>query len=216
MIDLHIIQSQFRELKREYPRLYLTRHNKSMWCVFGVLHFVAEYQGQEIEDKYSIEIFILNDFPKTIPFAKETGCRIPKTFHHYQNEALCLGAPLAIKLSFQKEPSLLGFTKNCLIPYLYSFSYKSKYGKMPFGELPHGWPGLMEYYQNIFKVNDSKAILRLLEILAENSYQGHISCPCGSRKRLRGCHGSKLQELIRAQSPPEFKDEYMHLVESLK
>ncbi len=72
-----------------------------------------------------------------VPKVQETSNRIPTDFHHYQDDTLCPGAPIAVRQKFKKEPTLVGFVNNCVIPYLYSFSYKSKFGKMPFGELPH-------------------------------------------------------------------------------
>ena len=213
MLVPQIIRNQFDELREKYPGLYLTYHNKAAWSISGLLYFVASYEGQEIEDKYSIELLVWNNFPNSIPLAKEIGGRIPKTFHHYENDGLCLGAPLAIRQTFRQEPTLLGFTNNCLIPYLYSFSYKSQYGKMPFGELSHGSQGLLEYYQSVFKVDNKKAVVRLLQVLTENNYQTNVKCPCGSRKQIRNCHGNQLQKMMIGESRLEFRKECIELVD---
>jgi hypothetical protein len=98
---------------------------------------------------------------------------------------------------------------------LYSFSYKEKFGRMPYGELSHGWPGILEFYQNLFRVDNNKAVLGLLNVLATGSFRGHSRCPCGSRKRVRDCHGGFLGNMLRIQPESAFKNEYNHLIDYL-
>jgi hypothetical protein len=119
---------------------------------------------------------------------------------------------LAIKAKFSEDPSLKGFVRNCLVPYLYSFSYYIRYGNLPFGELSHGIQGIYEYYSELFLIQDKNSILKLLKILAGDNYRGHLPCPCGSGKRLRSCHGSIVLRIKGLQSPVDFKNEYKYLL----
>jgi hypothetical protein len=180
-----MINQQFKELNEKYPELQLIQSDSELWRIRGILHFAGEYQNQVIDDRFSVEIFIPDDYPDTPPSVWETENKIPQNFHHYQNKSLCLGAPLAVRLAFKENPTLLGFTETCLIPYLYGFSYKSKYGDMPYGELAHGRAGLFEYYQIFFEVDNRQSVLEFLEILTLGRYRGHAKCPCGSNKRIR-------------------------------
>ena len=214
MDDLKIYE-QFKDLSLSYPGLRLQTDGKSPWCVRGILKFSREYFGRPIDDEYVIEIVIPEKYPDAIPEILETGNRIPKYFHRYQDETLCLGAPLAVKEKFRKQPTLLGYVDNCVIPYLYSFSYKTKFGKLPFGELSHGGLGILEYYQDLFDVKDNRRVLRLIQILAEENYRGHSRCPCGTGKRLRSCHGNVLLAIKELQTSVEFQNECTLIVRSL-
>lgn len=110
-----------------------------------------------------------------------------------------------MKRKFLEEPSFLGYVKNCLIPYLYSFSYKCRYGQLPFGELSHGLIGIREHYLELFHLKDVQSLSGLIAILAQENYRGHVLCPCGSGKRLRSCHGGQLLEIMKLETPAYFQ-----------
>ena len=86
---------------------------------------------------------------------------------------------------------------------------------MPFGELSHGGIGILEYYQELFDLKDTRRVLTMLKILADDKYRGHDRCPCGSGKRLRSCHGGKLLEVQPLQSPSNFQRDFDHIVYTL-
>lgn len=214
MDDLNLYE-QFQDLSLSFPKLRLQRYGKDHWYVRGMLRFSEEYFRRYIEDEYSIEIAVPEEYPDVLPKIVETGNRIPGDFHHYQDGSLCLGAPLDVKQKFRKKPTLLGYVDNCVIPYLYSYSYKCKFGKMPFGELSHGGIGLLEYYRDLFGIKDQRRVLKFIQILAEGSYPARDRCPCGSSKRLHSCHGMLLLEMQKLQSPTEFRNEYRWIIRDL-
>lgn len=210
-----LIHEQFEELNLRFSGLNLQKNGDGPWLVQGNLSFSAEYTGRRIDDEYFIEIILPEDYPDSPPKARETAKRIPADFHKYQDETLCLSTSLAVRVKFAQEPTLVGFVNNCLIPYLFSFSYKCKYGNMPFGELSHGGRGILEYYKDLFHLNDDRAVLRLIKILADDNYRGHVSCPCGSGKRLRACHGTGLLEIKKVQASLDFQNDYRYLIKTL-
>ena len=215
MVDLSIIDNQYWELIESYPELrleYLGGENR----ISGKLIFSANFQFQRIDDEYIIEVIIPDTYPDSLPTVREKGNKISRDFHKYRDDSLCLGASLAIKLKFAKQPTLLGFIENCVIPYLYSYSYKCMYGYLPFGELSHGWLGVLEYYKDLFDINDVRTILRLLKILAHDKYKAHSRCPCGSRKRMRDCHGNLFKKLIPLQPTMNYFEDYQAILEGLK
>jgi len=214
MDDLELYE-QFKDLNLKFPKLSLEKDGDGLWSVHGDLRFSAIFSGHQIDDQYSIKITIPKKYPDVLPKIQETANLIPGDFHHYQDDSLCLGAPIAVRYKFKKEPTLVGFVYNCVIPYLYSFSYKIKFGKMPYGELSHGTLGILEYYEDLFDMKDRRRIVRMIQILAEDNYRGHDRCPCGSGKRLRSCHGKVLRELMALQSPAEFISEYNLIIKYL-
>jgi hypothetical protein len=112
-----------------------------------------------------------------------------------------------VKRKFLSKPSLLNFINNCLIPFLFSFSFFEKYGEMPFGEVAHGVHGLISGYKKEFDTTDIWIIYRLMKYLCDYSYPGFDPCPCGSGKRLFECHGEKILVLKQLQYPWQFRKE---------
>lgn len=211
-----VIQKHFTELAEQYPELALSGSNYDTWVVQGMVEFSATYEGVSIRDKFQLEFTILKDYPNVPPIAKETGGRIPKEFHKNPDGSLCLGAPLEVRMKFTKNPSLLVFVIEQVIPFLYSYCYFEQHGKMPFGELSHGGKGILEYYTQLFNVSLDMIAIELLKILAENNYKGHHECPCRSGKRIRDCHGEVLREINSYQHQNEFIYDYAHCLIYLK
>lgn len=214
MKPLPIVKHHFEELREKYKGLSLI-HWHGAWSVEGRLWFTASYNNKPIEDEYSVKILIPQNYPEQYPTSEETLGRIPKSFHHYKDGSLCLGAPYAISKTFLAMPTLFGFTEKCLIPYLYSFSYKSLYGYLPYGELTHGNLGILEYYQSELNVNNKKPTIEFLRILSENYKSTNIVCPCGSKKNISKCHGKRLREMLSIVSPSFFQKEYYQILDEI-
>ena len=180
------LEDQIIDLRKKYPYLY-----KDTSSLKGTVFI----EKDEIKDDYEIEIFIPDDYSKSIPYVKEIGGKIAVTFHHNPDGTLCLETPLAILEIFRQEETLLNFVDNLIVPYLYSYSYYQLKGQMPFGEWAHGTNGIIADYKERFKIADDIVILNLLRILVEDCYRGHFACPCGSQQKLRKCHGPSLLKM---------------------
>lgn len=204
-MDSSLVWEHFYELSEVFPDLILIPEDNK-YFVRGNIHFCAQYSTHEsIEDVFHIEIEIPNSYPSIPPVARDLGERIPQSFHSFEDGSFCLGAPLAVKMTFLNNPTLLGFVNSLLIPYLYSYSFQlAHHGKMPYGELSHGGSGLMNYYMSLFETSRPSAIINFLVILAFQKYRGHSECPCGSGNKLRRCHGPFLLELQKQQTPDKF------------
>jgi hypothetical protein len=213
-VDELKLYDQFQELSFNFPKISLQKEKSGPWLIRGEFNFSSEYSGRRIDDSYFLEMLATEDYPDVLPKVHEVGERIPRDFHHYQDGSLCLGTPLAIRMNFKKEPTLTGFVYKCVIPYLYSFSYKSKFGKMPYDELSHGGKGILEYYKELFEISDTRRVLRLIGILTEEKHSGKTRCPCGSGKRLRACHGIILSKIKNLQSPTEFRKDFNMIIAS--
>lgn len=211
-----IIHKHFIDLAEQYPGLALIEGDYDTWIVRGMLEFSATYEGVSIRDKFQIELTITKDYPDTPPIVKETATRIPNEFHTNPDGAFCLGAPLEVRMKFIKNPSLLGFVNEQVISFLYSFCYFEQHGEMPFGELSHGGKGILEYYTQLFNASSDVIAIKLLKILAENSYRGHYDCPCGSGKRIRNCHGGLLRNINSYQTQMGFLYDYIQCLTYLQ
>ena len=159
-----LIRQQFDQLKDTYANFELRQSSDGTYEIIGELHFVASYRDlMEIEDAYQIQIILSNDYPNSIPKVLETDNRIPISFHRYTNGQLCLGPPSEITNKFNRNKTVLDFVVDCVIPYLYLFSYSELHnGKLPWDDLSHGGEGILEHYQEIFKLDEVFYCINLL------------------------------------------------------
>jgi len=217
-----LINEHFKELKKElknvFSKLELKETENGRFIITGNLSFIVCYDGKSVKDDYDVEIEIPSDYPQNPPTAKETSHKIPRKMDNHVNPkdgTLCLGTPLAVKITFAKERTLLWFVREQLIRFLSSYSYKRDYGSFPNGELSHGDKGLLEYYSDLFSVEDNWQVLGLLKILTDDNYRGHALCPCGSNKKVRNCHGDLLREIRNYQRPYNFMEEHLSILKLL-
>jgi len=211
-----LIKQQFEELVQTFPSLRLCEDRPRHWVIRGKISFSASFQNDTITDTFSVMIILPDDYPHSPPNVQETGGRIPADFHQNPDRTLCLGIPIEVRQRFKKEPTLLAFVEKLLIPYLYSYSYFEKYGKLPFGEFAHGGKGIREYYQELFKTDDIYIVLELLKIMANGSYRGHHLCPCNSGKILRKCHGQLILKLLKEYPKEIFFKDFLYILISLE
>lgn len=175
-----------------YPKLEYIVEN-DLVKLSGELEFNASFNNQEISDTYLILIVFPKDYPDAVPVSFETEDKIPDNYHKNPDKSLCIAPPLDLIQKFSSNPCILNYINNLLIPYLYRYSFIQKYGKAPFDEYSHGALGLIEYYFELLEINSISTLGKMLLIVLENKYRGHLLCPCGSYKKLRYCHGLKLK-----------------------
>lgn len=210
-----LLRQQFEELQKQFSGLKLCEDSPGEWVIRGILHFTATYNEVTIEDGYSIRISIPEDYPDSPPDIQETGGRIPPDFHQHVDRRLCLTVPVEANRRFKSNPNLLTFVKTLVVDYLYGYSHLEKYGALPFGDFPHGGPGLQKFYSELFKTEDIRVILALLKIMADDSYRGHHACPCGSGEILRKCHGPILIDLMKNQTKDRFINDSILIISEL-
>jgi hypothetical protein len=62
-------------------------------------------------------------------------------------------------------------------------------------QLAHGADGIRAFYAELLGTGDMNVIRGYLACLAAKKVKGHWECPCGSGKRLRECHGTRVLDL---------------------
>lgn len=176
----------------------------------GEVSFDAESPGyNRIADTFEIELSVPAGFPNELPSVRDLTGRVPKSFHTHPNDGtLCLGSPTRQRLALVRSPSLLGFVTKCVIPYLYGFAHKEKYGSLPFGELDHGNIGLRADFAALFGVSPGNAdeMVRLASLKRRRANK--FRCPCGGGKRLGRCHNRRVNRLRDELGRHWFQAEY--------
>lgn len=211
----HIVELQFAAVVKDYPGLSLRKNGDGSFTISGEFAFNAGFNGETISDRFALEVHVPADYPLSIPVCKEVGGRIPPSFHTNPDGTLCLNVPVELRKLFRTEGTLYDFMKESVIPFLYGFCYYRKHGEMPYGEWSHGGKGLVEYYKTVFNVAEDILVIGLLRILADNDFQRQMLCPCGSKLKLRRCHGIQLRETSAFQSQGEFMYEYQMVLQHL-
>lgn len=190
--------TDIREFLRDYPRMAIQPSKNSSIVLKGIFDFSAQMEGEnEIIDSYKLEIGVPFSFPNNIPQVTELGQKIPRRGEYHVNPApdntLCLGSPIRLLLLIIKEPTLVGFVKNCLIPYLYAVSKKLREGgELVFGGLRHGTPGVLDDYKKLFGFKSNWQVIQILKLLSnERRFANKLACPCGCRRKLKNCRFHK-------------------------
>ena len=208
--QLCLLARQLAALRVRYPGLHIEQCRPGL-SVRGKISFSMEHKTHTVEDTFDLELRIPSDYPKKPPSAYETKGRLNGYDHLFPDGRLCLGAPVDVCMRFAKQPTLLSFVEELVVPFLFAFSYKNQYGEMPFGELTHGVEGLLDYYADFFGT-PKEVTVYLLMCLAGGYRQPHSLCPCGSGRKLRKCHGPRLDTLRAYLSAQAIRDELRELI----
>lgn len=157
----------------------------------GSLRFRAQFGGIEIDDSYRLWIEIPGNFPRGRPRVWELDQKVPKDGNHHLNpdDTLCLGSPLHVLMKISSHPTLIGFARECLVPFLYAVSRKRTEGGSFFmGELPHGEPGIIIDYQRLLGLKSKDQVVAALRLTGmKKRHANKKPCACGCGLRLGSC-----------------------------
>lgn len=187
-----LFKKTIAEIESGYPDLRVVLERGS---VYARGSFPVK-DGSEILDRFRIELKFPNDYPDSILVLRETGGRIPWFSDRHVNPdgEACPIVPEEWLLRTDRD-SVTAFLEGPVRNFFLG-QILIEHGKpWPFGERKHGKSGLIESYGELVETNDPDAIRRHLDCLSRDTLKGHWECPCGSGKRLRNCHLTKLKIL---------------------
>jgi len=202
---------------RTYPSMAIRPSPKASIRVKGKFSFTAFHEScGQLADEFELEIVVPSRFPAELPVVTETAQRIPRRgeFHVNPDGSLCLGSHLRLRIKVSQNRTLSAFVERCLVPYLYAISHKLKNGgPLPFGELAHAGPGLIQDYAELFGLSTSEQVKTALKLL---TYKRRIAnkkaCPCGCKLRLGRCKfGRRLHRFRRYACRSWYKQELSQL-----
>lgn len=181
------------EFLRSYPRMAVKPASSPELHIEGLFEFTgSSATNGSIADCYNLSVVVPSIFPRDLPIVEELDHKVPRNgaYHVNPGGSLCLGSRLRLLFELARKPTLVGFADNCLVPYLFGVSHKLRHGgKFPFGELPHGLPGELIDYMNLFGLRtqeQARIVLRYLAIKKRRANK--LPCPCGCNRRLGACH----------------------------
>ncbi len=199
------------EFLSDYPGMAIKPATLSKLVLKGVFSFTATTKNKIIvTDSYRLDIKVPFNFPHDLPDVSEIDNKIPQEpeYHVNPDGTLCLGSPLRQLWLIAKKPTMTGFAENCIVPYLYSISYKLKHGgELPWGDLDHGLPGERSDYIDLLGVKTIAQVIYVLKLLGMKKRRANKKmCPCGCGKRVGVCrYNYKLKEFRGLAGRPWFR-----------
>lgn len=197
------IPAGLREFLQDNPLMGIKPSADGDALVAGRFDFSASHEVAGIVcDSFDIQIRVPRAFPRELPMVVECGGRVPREANYHVNEVdgtLCLGSPLTLLQKLYDNPTLSGFAKSCLVPYLYGMSHKLSKGWFPFGELAHGKAGIYADYMQLLAITDEYAVYSSLKLLGmKKRLANKQPCPCGCSLMLGRCKFNQRLKGFRA------------------
>lgn len=195
-----------------YPRMAVRPTPRAGLSVTGRFDFTAiADDATTVSDTFRLTIRVPPTFPHDLPSVFETDGRIPRTAEYHVNGdgSLCLGSPLRLLRSLSRQPSLSGYARKCLVPYLFAISEKLNHGgSLAFGELPHGSMGALSDYADMMGLDNPEQVRRALKYLGMKKRAANkLPCPCACGQRLGRCRfNMRLRAYRRLASRRWFRD----------
>lgn len=172
-----------------------------------VLH---TYDGIEVYNyMYSTQIYPNKMFSLFAPIVRTKRDVISADYEHiYSNGELCLEVPTKVAIEWRKNPNLLAFTNQFVLPWFFSYEYYMRHNQYPFGVREHGIDGWLQLYYDLFRVSRPEQVIALLRGVVSAPYFSNEKCPCGSGKTYRECHRPQIMELKNGSNYSLFKQDY--------
>lgn len=199
--DPALLAKMIAEVQLVYPHLHFYSHADRV-VVRGTFPILDS--GNEL-DRYSVDIVLPADYPKSIPIVREVGGRIPHSadFHIIAKTGeACLFVPDERWRVYPPGASFLDFLNGPVRNFFLGQTVFRATGEWPFGQRPHGPDGIREFYADLLGTKDAAVLLSYVEYLSRPTLKGHWPCPCQSGKRLRDCHRDQINDLT-AKIPRE-------------
>lgn len=200
-----------RLLRERYPTLHAIIGDGKV-SVNG--SFALVHEGREI-DRYSLNISLPDDYPRSLPTVWETAGRIPRILDRHvfpATGALCLGVPAALWIVMRGRFEIDRVLKIPVRNFLIGNSMVDAGEAWPYGEWRHGPDGMLDFFAETIGTTDPAKIADLLLGLLKGKVRGHWPCPCGSGTIIRKCHRTAIESLrevpakILAQSGMQMMD----------
>jgi hypothetical protein len=192
--DVALYRKEKAEVEAYFPELGFVVENDLVY-VRG--SFAVLFEGQVL-DRYSVELQLPRNHPTRLPVVRETGGRIPR---HMDRHIIAADGTACVLLPDERwrlwpvSSSLLKYLTGPLHSFFLAQTMVEEGQSWPFGQWAHGAKGIFQFYQELLKTSNLRAITNYLEYLAAKKVKGHWDCPCRSGKKLRDCHFEQIKDL---------------------
>lgn len=191
------LEQQVEELMNCQPNLILSEDYEKL-ILKGPYNYELNYENTRYINTKDIVIHIYKNFPQSDIklYIKDTSLDME---HINPDGSMCLATMTEIRSFLRLKPTVLEFIKKFFHSFFFSLEWYERYKQYPFGERSHGRKGMLEYYLELWNV-DEKLFIKIAAMILDKKYRGHIECICGSGMKMRKCHGKHLEKLIKDDS----------------
>lgn len=182
------VERLIEEFLFHYPCMALRPTSGDLYSIEGYFPVAAQY-GDDTETyvyrKFHLRLEVPLSYPDSLPRVYEVGdgALIPTQpeFHKNNDSSLCLGSPEALFSQIERDPSLVSYAQQFIVPYLASAILLKEKG-IPFrqGELKHGNDGLEQDFESRYGLKlPLKVIVKVYSLLGEKARSANKRlCPC--------------------------------------
>jgi hypothetical protein len=174
---------------------------------------LSDDQGEWL-DTYEVKIVCTPDYPLSFPLVYETGGRIPVNieWHVYPDGHACICAIPEEMIVCSRGITLQTFINDWMRPYFFNQKHREMHGFF-LKERPHGPAGNIQFFHEIFKMDDLRHIAGMLFYIRSKPEPNRVqNCFCGSGEKYRRCHRDAFR-LFRAL-PVDKLDQCIRFVQS--
>lgn len=188
-----LLYKQIKDVMSEQPNLRCEEDDVS-FILEGMYAYCVQYNDMIFQGERNIKLII----PKKYPIDEPTLFleKVPAEMEHIYSDGSCCVASIGeIYLFLSNNPPVIEFVERFVNSFIFSLEWFIKYGNYPFGEREHGYKGLLDYYLTDWSLTESQYWDMVIMVYNE-TYRGHASCLCGSKKKMRDCHGKYILPII--------------------
>lgn len=190
------IIEQINYLLKQQTELQVN-YKESGICIYGKYHYSLKHNDVILDGVKDIKIEMDYEYPSSIPKVYIFNLK-EKLEHVYKDSSICLATVGEILQYLIYKPSISEFLNRFLDSFIFSADWHLKYGVFPFGERKHGYEGLLSYYTEEWGLTKEQYI-KMVFLIYNNKYKGHLPCFCNSGFKLRNCHGRYILPIVKNQ-----------------
>lgn len=193
--DERLLRDEISVLNRRWPEMVIDTSGTRVHAHGSVP--VVDGSGCTLAG-YRMELIFPRDYPAWVPdlFMREPGVPLVGDRHIEVTGRACLCLPHEIPRCLPDGIRLEPFLDVLVRPWLLGQVHFDLHGKWPYLARSHEADGIVEGLAELFGTTDLELVARFLPHLVKaKPTKGHVSCPCGSGRKLRDCHGAEYRRI---------------------
>jgi hypothetical protein len=197
---LKILRADIAALFQKHAGLFLRDKNDIPFEIYGI-YDVCDDIGA-LQGEFEIRVFIPEGYPYAFPVMMEKSKKIERVMDRHINEKgiACEEIGQKEKIIASRGISLTEYFQQYVHKYFcWQLIYEEE-GNKNLKEYSHEEEGVLEFYQQEFKICDLHTVKKCVEAVAVNRVPGRNDpCPCGSGQKVKFCHQQVFNDLNRIE-----------------
>lgn len=158
---------------------------------------IFDHQGN-YWNTYNIRIVVPPEYPRGVPELQEVSQLVERVIdrHIDKDGWCCVGVSHELLIRAHRDFRIIDFLNEYAYPYLANQSYFMVEGHFAGFEYKHGFAGVVQFYQKLFKTLDHELICKFIDGFLHARLPKYSGlCWCESGRKYRKCHLLVINEL---------------------